>query len=194
MKPFSIREFLKLYEPKNGNFYTIAIDGRGGSGKTLFAEFLKTLLPDYVFINGDDYFEPVENQTVWGDFNEERFRADVLIPLKKSKEFTYRPYDWHSEPHISETRITVSEGICIERCFSFDFDFEWDLKIWVETSKDLCLERGLAREKMPKERVLTAWKEAWQPREDEYIAKYKPLTVADIVIDGTRPFLAQISA
>ena len=32
--------------------------------------------------------------------------------------------------------------------FRFDFDLDWDIKIWVEAPKEVCLERGLARENM----------------------------------------------
>jgi uridine kinase len=47
---------------------------------------------------------------------------------------------------------------------------------------------------LPKERVLKAWKEVWQPREDKYIAETNPATYADIVIDGNSAFETQIAA
>jgi len=181
-----IQTFLSTHQPKNGRFFTIAIDGRGGSGKSSLVEYLKPLLPDFVMLNGDDYFEPVENQAVWGDFNDERFIADVIEPLKSGSTFVYRPYDWHTVPNITEKHITVEKGICFERCFSFSFDLDWDLKIWVETPPEVCLERGLARENMPHDRVLGAW-HTWQTAEDEYIRTFKPQERADIVLDGTKP-------
>src|SRR3989344_8431711 len=98
MSRYSLNDFLGLSEPKNGRFFTIAVDGRGGSGKTVFAEYLKKHLPDFVFLNGDDYFEPVEGQIVWGNFNDKRFKENVIEPLKHGNTFVYRPYDWHKEP------------------------------------------------------------------------------------------------
>ncbi len=191
MTKFDIVKHLGEAAPKNGKFFTIAIDGRGGSGKTVLTQRLQKLLPGFIFLNGDDYFEPVEGQIVWGDFNDKRFRGDIIEPLKKGNSFIYRPYDWHKEPHITEKPITIEKGFGLERCFSFNFDLDWDLRIWVEAPKGICLERGLARENMPKDRVLKAW-QIWQLAEDKYIANIRPQEIADIVIDGTKPFGVQL--
>jgi len=191
MSAFDITTYLATHTPKNGKFFTIAIDGRGGSGKSSLVEYLKPVLPGFTMLNGDDYFEPVENQVVWGDFNDKRFAEDVIKPLKVSSTFTYKPYDWHTEPHITEKNITITKGFCLERCFSFRFDLDWDLKIWVETPKDVCLERGIARESMPKNRALGAWK-IWQQQENDYIHDFRPQQKADVVIDGARPFEVQL--
>jgi uridine kinase len=56
MSEFVIKDFLSKREPHNGRFFTIAIDGRGGSGKTHLAAYLKNILKDFTFIEGDDYF------------------------------------------------------------------------------------------------------------------------------------------
>lgn len=178
----------------NGSYYLVAIDGRGGSGKTVLAEYLATLLPDFTFINGDDYFEPTPDAVAWGDFNNTRFKKDVIQPLSEGKNtILYKPYDWHFEPHISNRLITITKGICVERSFSFAFNLDWDLRIWVETPKAVALKRGQEREQMPVEQVTKVWKEVWQPREDEYIKKLKPQEMADIVVDGTKPFEEQIT-
>jgi len=187
----NIQSFLQTHQPKNGRFFTIAVDGRGGSGKTSFAELLKAHLPGFVVLNGDDYFEPIKDPVVWGDFNDERFVQDIIEPLKLGNSFTYRPYNWHAEPHISEIKTEVTKGICLERCYSFSFDIDWDLKIWVETPKEVCLERGLVRENMTREKTIPAW-QIWQAREDDYIQKYQPQGKADIVIDGLKPFGEQL--
>lgn len=186
-----IQGLLAARKPKNGRFFTIAIDGRGGSGKSTFAELLKAELSGFVVLNGDDYFEPGDDPIVWGDFNDERFAHDVIEPLKTQNSFTYQPYDWHADPHITEKNIQVTEGFCLERCYAFKFNLDWDIKIWVETPKEICLERGIAREHMPKDRVLAAWN-IWQQQEDGYIRDFKPQEKADIVIDGTKPFEEQL--
>lgn len=187
----NIQNFLATHQPKNGRFFTIAIDGRGGSGKSSLVEYLKPLLPGFTMLNGDDYFEPVENQVVWGDFNDERFIADVIEPLKHGNTFKYCPYDWHADPNITEQQITVQKGVCLERMFSFRFDLDWDLKIWVETPKEVCFERGLGRGHMPRDRQIGAWK-IWQAQEDEYIRTFNPKEKADIVLNGTKDFKEQL--
>ena len=187
-----IRKQLMCKPPRNGKFYTVAIDGRAGSGKSTLAHYIQELLPDFIHLNGDDYFEPKENKLVWGTFNDKRFIKEVIEPLKKSGIFIYRPYDWHADPPITERKIIVERGLCLERCYSFRFQLDWDLKIWVETPKQVCLDRGVSRERLPKETVLRTWTEVWQPLEDTYIAGADPQTKADIVIDGTRAFEKQI--
>lgn len=188
---FKVQTFLQTRNPKNGRFLTIAIDGRGGSGKSTFAELFKAKLPDFVMLNGDDYFEPINDPIIWGEFNDERFDHDVIGPLKSGNSFTYRPYDWHAEPHIIQRRVEITQGFCLERCSSFMFDLDWDLKIWIETSKEVCLERGISREMMPVEKVIPAWK-IWQGREDKYIRDFNPREHADVIIDGTKPFEEQM--
>lgn len=174
--------------PKNGRFYLVAIDGRAGAGKTQFAKHLARFLRGFVFMNGDDYFEPSNDKIVWGSFNDQRFMNDVIEPLKTGNKFIYRPYDWHKTPPITEEEVTIRTGLCLERCYSFKFDLDWDLKIWIEAPRQLCLERGVAREHLPKETVLKTWSEVWQPLEDEYISAFKPASRADIIIDGMKSF------
>jgi uridine kinase len=188
-----LQNFLTTHQPKNGRFFTIAIDGRGGSGKSTFAELLKGKLSGFVVLNGDDYFEPVDDPVVWGEFNDDRFAHDVIVPLKTGNNFTYRPYDWHTDPHITDKKVEVTKGVCLERCYSLKFDLDWDLKIWVETPKEICLERGLARENMPLEKSLPAWN-VWQQREDEYIRDFKPQEEADIIINGAKLFEEQLKS
>lgn len=178
-----VEAFLQANQPKNGRFFTIAIDGRGGSGKSTLAKMLKPYLPGFSILNGDDYFEPINDPIVWGDFNDERFAQEVIVPLQTGNTFMYRPYNWHAEPAITEEERVVTNGFCLERCYSFTFDLDWDLKIWVETPKDVCLERGLARDALPGERkkIMAAWK-VWQQQEDAYISQQHPQDIADIVI------------
>ncbi len=189
----TLKQRLTKRPPKNGKFYLIAIDGRGGSGKTELLKHIEALLPGFVMINGDDYFEPVEDSIAWGDFNDERFIKDVIEPLKAGETvLRYRPYDWHAEPHISEKTLKITKGVCIERSFVFDFELDWDLKIWVEVLGDISRERGIARDDMPRERAEKQWREVWQPKEDAHIKKHNPMETADIVIDGTKPFDEQL--
>ena len=172
--------------PKNGKFYLVAIDGRGGSGKTSFAAQFIERLPGFTLLNGDDYFEPTPNGPAWGDFNDERFNSEVITPLQTGNSFTHRPYDWHSEPHITDRLITIEKGLVFERCFSMSLPLDWDCTIWIEAPPDVCLERGLAREILPREQVLPVWRDVWQSREDQYIAQSAPQTSATYVVDGAR--------
>lgn len=185
----------KIYgnKPKNGKYYIVAIDGRGGAGKTTLTEHIAKLLSEFTVLNGDEYFEPDDNTIAFGAFNEERFEKEVLEPLRNGEtDFTYHPYDWHKKPNLQEKELHITKGIIIERSSSFAFDLDYDLKIWVETPAKLALQRGQERDEMPLEQGYRSWKEVWQPQEDAHFSKYKPLETADIVIEGTKSFEDQL--
>lgn len=181
--------------PNNGRFFLIAIDGRGASGKSTLTSYLKTLLPDFTYIFYDDYFEPAKSAEIWGAFNRDRFESDVVGPLQQSNRFTYRPYAWHTRPNIAPRDITVGKGLVLEGCFSFSFRLDWDLKIWVETPRQLCLKRGIERDtkNVGYQKAVRGWRDIWLPPEDEYISRIQPLKTADIVLDGAKPFELQIA-
>jgi len=180
--------------PKNGDYYIVAIDGRGGAGKTTLTEYIAVLLPDFDVLNGDEYFEPAENTIAFGAFNEERFEKEVLEPIRKGlTDFVYHPYDWHKKPHLRDKKLNITQGIIVERSGSFAFNVNYDLKIWVETPAKIALQRGQERDEMPLEQGYRSWKEVWQPQEDAHFNKVKPLETADIVIDGTKSFEEQIA-
>lgn len=186
-----IAEFLSEFGPKNGEYLTIAIDGRGASGKSTLAEFLRKELPGFTIINGDDFFEPIDHQILWGEFNEERFRNEVLFPINLGlHDFTIRPYDFPTGKLGRPRHLRVDQGVIIEQCFSFQLPINWDIRIWVESPSKICLERGLQRDGATAmgERATAAWTRIWQPKESRYIAELSPGQVADFVVDGTQNF------
>lgn len=81
----------------------IAIDGRGGAGKTTLAERLRRTVPDSVVVHTDDvawnhaYFD-------WGALLAE----NVLRPLHRGEAVDYRPAAWRD--HDRPGSITVAAG------------------------------------------------------------------------------------
>ena len=81
----------------------IAIDGRGGAGKTTLAERLRRTVPDSVVVHTDDvawnhaYFD-------WGALLAE----NVLRPLHRGEAVDYRPVAWRD--HDRPGSITVAAG------------------------------------------------------------------------------------
>lgn len=154
-----------------------------------------SILPNFSFICGDKYFEPITHPIAWGGYNEDRFVNDVIEPLSEAKvDIDFQPYEWEEEPHIKDEPIHISDGVFIDRCYSFSFDLNYDLKIWVETPRDVALLRGIHRSTMPKDHAAKVWSELWKPMEDNYIEETKPLNNSDILIFGTEDFEKQIVA
>ncbi|THV42170.1 uridine kinase family protein [Glycomyces buryatensis] len=170
--------------PKNGQFLMVAIDGRGGSGKSTLTDKLAPRLPGFTVIHGDDYWEPSQDSE-FGWFNEDRFHHDVVEPLGKGRRhLTYRPYDWEAEPHGRSQELVVGAGIVIERCYSMGLRLDWDYTVWVDATPELALERGIGREPHQAE----VWANLWLPREDAYIEREQPKARADTVIDAAEHF------
>ena len=76
----------------------VAIDGKCTSGKTTLASKLAEIYDCNVF-HMDDFFLRPEQRTperfaeIGGNVDYERFREEVLLPLKSGKAFSYRPFD-----------------------------------------------------------------------------------------------------
>ena len=79
------------------NQVIVAIDGSCTSGKTTLATRLAEIYDCNVF-HMDDFFLRPEQRTqeryaeVGGNVDYERFREEVLLPLKKGRAFAYRPF------------------------------------------------------------------------------------------------------
>ncbi len=93
-------EILRLQREKAGQEtpILIALDGRCASGKTTLAGALAADRGCLVF-HMDDFFLRPEQRTEerlaapGGNVDYERFRAEVLEPLLKGEDFSYRPFD-----------------------------------------------------------------------------------------------------
>ncbi|HET7899714.1 MAG TPA: hypothetical protein VFL59_00915, partial [Candidatus Nanopelagicales bacterium] len=147
-------------------------------------------------VHGDDYFAPHDDPLTWGDFDEERFDADVLSRVRAGeRSIPVQPFDFPAGRLGGLRPVRVERGLIVERWFGFGLDAPWDVRIWVETPAEECLRRGLARDGGVAlgERARLAWTTVWQPREQAYIDRLHPHDVADLVLDGTQPFPAQLA-
>jgi uridine kinase len=193
--PRDLLGLLASRAPHNAAYPIVVIDGRGASGKSTLATLLLSVLTDVVVVSGDDYFERHDDPVTWGAFNEERFDTDVLSALRSGRRtISLQPHDFSRSGLTPPLTHDVRAGVVVERCFGFGLSVEWDVRIWVETPRAVCLERGIRRDATDElgDRVVRAWEDVWQPREDEYIRQFRPQEKADIVVDGTLPFEGQL--
>ena len=153
----------------------VAVDGRGGAGKSTLAGRLARGLGAAV-VHTDD-FASWENPSDWWP----ELLAQVLEPLARGEPATFVPNDWGGPPKervvVEPGGVVVLEGVTASReAFRPYLAFS----IWVETPRELCLQRGLERDG---EELRAHW-EAWQAAEDRYIAAGRPQEHADVVVRG----------
>lgn len=150
----------------------VAIDGNCTAGKTTLAKELASRYDCNVF-HMDDFFLRPEQRTpqrfseIGGNVDYERFYEEVLLPLKKGKPFSYRPFDCKhvisSDPiTVTPKRLTVIEGSYSLHPYFHD---PYDLKILLTVSPQLQRQRILQRPEPLHRRFF----EQWIPMENAYL-------------------------
>jgi uridine kinase len=155
------------------NAKVVAIDGRGGAGKSTLARLLAESWPAAVVIEMDDFHD-----------DRERLLKGVLEPLKADRPGRYQRYDWAegrlAEWHdVSAAAIVLLEGVYASSELLRDC---YDYAIWVECPYEVRLQRGVDRDGGG---MRTTWVEHWMPAEDRYVDQERPDVRADLVLDGT---------
>ena len=149
----------------------VAIDGKCTSGKTTLASKLAEIYDCNVF-HMDDFFLRPEQRTperfaeVGGNVDYERFLEEVLLPLKSSKTFSYRPFDCStftlSDPVIvTPKRLNIIEGTYSHHPY---FGNPYDLKILLTIDEETQRRRILDRPEFLHKRFF----EEWIPMENRY--------------------------
>ncbi len=188
-----LRALIASKEPQVGRERFIAVDGHAGSGKSTFASMLAEKLGAQV-IRQDD-FASWDNPFDWWPLIIER----VFDPIKNgATTLNYPRTQWWDNnvpgPVVDQpvTDIMILEGVSSSRTEFRDYI---SLAIFVDTPKELCLQRGIERDKStgkPVEEITKLW-EGWIESEEKYMNRDNPKAHADLVIDGTTPIEEQVT-
>ena len=176
----------------------VAIDGRGGAGKSSLARALVAKFPNSSHIE-HDWFHLPKNEVVEGRrFDHERLVADVIAPFRVgTQKLTFYRYNWGyltGEPDgFHETPLTIAhkEILIIEGCETLHSALypHLDLRIWLDTSPKVALERGMRRDveeyKLDPERVRAAWAE-WSSWEEKSLAHDDRRMRADFILNFSK--------
>jgi uridine kinase len=152
----------------------VAVDGPGGAGKSSFAQWLAQL--DARIIHTDD-FASGENPINWWPHLLEL----VLEPLAAGRPARYQPTARGGKERqpiqVDPTGIVILEGVTASR---EAFQPYLTYSIWIETPRDLRLQRGIERDGGE---ARAQW-EQWMEAEDRYIERERPAERADLVLRG----------
>lgn len=169
--------------PHLGRTRLIGIDGPAGSGKSTLAATLQTRaeargLHTYV-IHMDDLYDGWSGAVRGFGL----LRDHVLQRIADGREGRYRRYDWnlgaYAELHV--VPVTV-ELLIVEGVTSCDRDAgHWQsLRLWIETSNEIRLDRGIDRDG---EALRDHWLE-WMRWERDHFAEQATRSRAHVVVDG----------
>src|SRR3954447_16491682 len=179
----SLLDNVQAGSPQLGRTRLIGIDGPAGSGKTTVAAHLQARaeardLNTYV-IHMDDLYD--------GWTGAERgfglLRDHVLQRLPGGREGRYRRYDWYvgayAELHVVPSTVDL---LIVEGVAACDRDAaHWQsLRLWVETSNEVRLHRGIERDGEP---LRDHWLE-WMRWERDHFAEQTTRSRAHVIVDG----------
>lgn len=178
----NVYELAVALEALHGTVPTVivAIDGCGGAGKSTLAASLNEHWEGSAVVHTDDFASWDQPLNWWP-----RLLHEVLEPLAKGHNATFQKYDWverklHHWETISSKRV-ILEGVSSSRR---EFRPYLAYSIWVETSRQERLRRGLERDGQD---AIDLW-HGWMAAEDSYVADHHPRGYANLILDGEDAF------
>lgn len=163
----------------------IAIDGPCAAGKTTLAAALAERYDCNVFHMDDFFLRPEQRKPQrfaepGGNVDYERFRAEVLEPLKTGGEFSYRQYDCKTLSLAQPIKVCPNRLSVIEGSYSHHpyFGEPYDLKIFLTVAPEVQRQRILQRPAHLHARFFAEW----IPMETHYFAHFQIREKSDLVL------------
>lgn len=170
-----------------GRPWIVAVDGRGGAGKSSLAQRLLPHMAPAAVVHTDDlaWNEPL--------FEWQHLLADhVLKPLREGRAVSFQPPAWprHGREGAVEIpaglRVLLIEGTGAAQRAVADLV---DRAVWVQADHDVAEERGIARDVAQgvngdAEQARRFWHE-WMDHELPFFERDRPWERADLVVAGS---------
>lgn len=163
----------------------IAIDGRCAAGKTTLAQRLSAAL-DAPVVHMDDFYLPFPARTPerlaqpGGNFDRERFLAQVCEPLARGESFRYGVFDCSRGVISEERHIPRADVVIIEGAYSLHPELQglYGLRIFCGIDRETQLMRLRSRES---EESFRQFVERWIPMEEKYLSAFDIKSLCDVI-------------
>jgi hypothetical protein len=165
----------------------VAVDGRGGSGKTTLAERLAASMEPAAVVHSDDVAW-WHSRFGWDDL----MIQGVIAPLRAGRGVHYQPPGWAKrgrQGHIdvpAGVRTVFLEGVGVSRR---SLAALIDVAVWVQSDYEEARRRGIARdvaEGLGEEEALREWL-AWEAEEVPFLLDDRPWERARYIVAGETP-------
>ena len=166
---------------------TVAIDGYCASGKSSLASTLKSTYPCNIFLMDDFFLRPCQRTPErlgepGGNIDYERFKAEIIEPLKSGAPFIFRPYDCHTEElsapvSVHRRPLNIIEGVYSLHPSIID---TYDIKVFMILDEVKQRDRLMKRNAELYKRFI----DEWIPMEKKYFDYYKIPDECDFIFDA----------
>ncbi|MGH3263763.1 MAG: uridine kinase family protein [Trebonia sp.] len=173
----AIQAVVRLAASRTG-LALVGIDGFGGAGKSMLAAAVADAVPGAVVVHIDDFAAPIIPEWDW-----DRFRAQVLLPLLAGRTARYQVWDWDQNigtewREVAARGVVIVEGVSSTRA---EVGAPWALTIWVQAPREPRLRRAIERDG---EAMRWHWEQVWMPSENAYAAREHPQDRVDLLVSG----------
>ena len=183
-----VAHLLSLVGTPQGRPAIIAVDGRGGSGKTTLTTVLAAAVPGAQAFHLDDL--------IWNEplYDWDQLYVDTLTQLRRAGSLDLVPDKWREHGREGSIRIPAGSplvlvegtgaGLAAVRSLI-------DAHVWVQTGDDVAERRGIKRDiaegvNGDAEESVRFW-HWWMAGERLFFAKDRPWQRADVIVSGNAP-------
>ena len=183
-----VAHLLSLVGTPQGRPAIIAVDGRGGSGKTTLTTALAAAVPGAQAFHLDDL--------IWNEplYDWDQLYVDSLTQLRRAGSLDLVPDKWREHGREGSIRIPAGSplvlvegtgaGLAAVRSLI-------DAHVWVQTGDDVAERRGIKRDiaegvNGDAEESVRFW-HWWMAGERLFFAKDRPWQRADVIVSGDAP-------
>lgn len=167
--------------------FVLALDGQSGSGKSALGDWLVAKY-DASLVRMDDFFpqELLRFSVDATPFDIDRFKKEVINPLRKKCDFSYRIFDCRIDDFSGERSVPFRNLRIVEGSYALhpELGRYYDLSLYLTCNMKERLNRLRARTGGNDE-LFRRFKTVWIPREEAYRKAYRVDQNADFLVDLT---------